>query len=88
MEKSDVALKNCIKSLNKTMNDCRTEIRNRAMLQNVMSFSFMTENKTGWSAKYFMLKRFNNNYAQLRNVAENEKRNIAIGVTLQFKSAT
>ncbi len=55
------------------MTECKTKIRNKEMLQSVTSLAPETENKTRWSGKYLMLKRFNNIYDQFRTVAEDER---------------
>ncbi len=88
MVRSDPALKNCIESVNKTISDCKTLIRNRAMLQNVTSLAPVTECKTRWSGKYLLLKRFNRIYDQLQNVAEDERSAVAMNLTPQFKAGT
>ncbi len=81
-------IEKCIESVNNTMTDCSTKIRNRALLQNLTSLAPVTENKTRWSGKYLMLKRFNSIYDQLRNVAEDERSTVAMNLAPQFKADT
>ena len=88
MVRRDVQLKQCIESVHKTMSDCKTKIRNRAMLQNISSFTPILECKTRWSGKYLMLKRFTQIYDQLRQVAEDERSTVAMNLTSEFKSDT
>lgn len=51
MVKSDQRLKKCIESLHDTMMDCRSRLKNRAMLRNLTSLAPIVENGTRWSGK-------------------------------------
>eukprot|EP00171_Calliarthron_tuberculosum_P003916 IDg3916t1 len=86
MVQHDTSLKDCVQSVHETMSDCRSRLRNRAMLRNLTRLVPVIENGTRWSGKYLMLKRFNRIYDELRNVAEQEHSTVAMNLTSDFKS--
>ena len=86
MVDNDSTLKDCIDSVHRTMTDCRSKLRNRAMLRNLTTLSPIVENKTRWSGKYMMITRFCRIYDSLRTVAENEQSTVAMNLSSGFKN--
>ncbi len=86
MIRMDTELKSCIESVYETMIDCRTKLKNRALLRNLTSLSPIVENKTRWPGKYQMLSRFCKIYDELRNAAESEQSTVAMNLTTLFMS--
>ena len=60
------------------MAECRSRLKNRAMLRNLTRLVPIIENGTRWSGKYQMLARFNLIYDELRCVSENESSTVAM----------
>lgn len=88
MVQSDSELKDCVESVHDTMSDCRSRLRNRAMLRNLTRLVPVIENGTRWSGKYLMLQRFNRIYDELRCVAEQEHSTVGMNLTYAFKGRT
>ena len=86
MVRADAALNECISSVHETMNDCRSRLRNSAMLRNLTRLVPVTESGTRWSGKYLMLARFNRIYDELRTVAEQSDFGVAMNLSSAFKS--
>eukprot|EP00171_Calliarthron_tuberculosum_P002904 IDg2904t1 len=86
MVKADLALKHCLESVHATMSDCRSGLRNRAMLRNLTALAPVVDCKTRWSSKYVMLERFSRICDSLRKVAEEENSTVAMNVTYEFKA--
>ena len=61
----DFRLEQTIKSVHNTMTDCRSELKNRAALKNLTDLKAIIHNKTKWSSKGEMLKRYNRIYKVL-----------------------
>eukprot|EP00171_Calliarthron_tuberculosum_P009475 IDg9475t1 len=86
MVRQDADMKACIDSVHDTMSDCRSRLRNRAMLRNLPRLVPIIENGTRWSGKYLVIQRFNRIYDELRNVAEQEHSSVAMNLTSEFKT--
>ena len=84
--KEDIVLKFCIDSVHKTISDCRSKPRNRAMLRNLNALVPRFDSNTRWSRKYLMLERFSRIYDSLCEVAETEESTVAMNLTLTFKT--
>ena len=59
MVSTDPVLSSTIDDIHETMLNCRGKLRNRAMLRNLTPLAPVLHNKTRWSSKYTLLKRFN-----------------------------
>ena len=79
------ALASAIDSVNKTMLDFKTKLTNRAMLRNIETLSPVVHNKTRWSEKYLMLKRFLILREKFISVSDSADRLIHLNRTLSFK---
>lgn len=85
MVTSDSALENIITEIGKTMVDCKSKLRNRALLRNLTSLSPVTHNDTRWSSKYQMICRFNRIRTELLATADSENASVRINASNSFK---
>lgn len=86
MVQADQNLKSCLELVHTTMTDVRGKLRNRAMLRNLTSLCPVVENKTRWSGKCHMLRRFCVIYDHLRAVCEQENATVSMNLTPSFKA--
>ncbi len=70
-----------------TMANCRSGLKNRAMLRNLTSLSPIIENRTRWSGKFAMLTRFFRIYDSIKKVAVDENFDIVMNFIPSFKQA-
>eukprot|EP00171_Calliarthron_tuberculosum_P001491 IDg1491t1 len=78
MIRKDKALSDLIDSIHATMSSCHRKLRDRAMLRNLTSLAPVLHNKTRWSSKYIMIKRFNEIRDSIIEVANTEGATVAV----------
>ena len=74
-----------VKSVYQTMKSAKT-LKNGAILRNLSDYTGITPNKTRWSGKFLMLKRFFQIKYDLITACEHEKSHINIDTTIRFES--
>ena len=86
MVNSDRILSTTIDSIHSTMLNCKQKLKNRDMLRNLTALSPILHNKTRWTSKYTMLKRFNRIRDHLLILADTEGAVLTINRTIAFKN--
>ncbi len=85
MIESDDVLSRTLDSVQKSMHECRTKLKNRALLRNITHLAPILPNETRWSGKYAMVERFNRIHDDLIEIAAAENRSLHIESSATFK---
>lgn len=79
-------LKSCFQSVHSTMTEVRSRLENLAILRNLTTLCPIVDNKTRWSGKCYMLRRFCRIYDNFQAVSESESSTVSLNLTTAFKA--
>ena len=84
MVSKNTDLDNKIKSIQKTMRQCKKSVKNMAILRNLRMYILIIYNKTRWSGKHHVLKRFVEIRDALIEAQENPESTLDLNATALF----
>ena len=84
MTKRLLELNQILESVQNTMRQCKQSLRNAAVLRNLSTLKPIMYNKTRWSGKYDVLKRFIKIREDLIKAADDENTTLEVNSTMGF----
>ena len=85
MVKNDISLSETVDSIHNTMVDCKSKLKNRAVLRSLTDLAPISQNATRWSGKYNMVTRFNRIRTELTAAADHQNTTVRINTTTSCK---
>ena len=85
MIESDFRLSKTVQTIYTTMSDCKSKMKNGAMLRNLTDLAPITHNETKWTSKFAVIQRFNKIGDKIIQVPEDKNANVRINSSEAFK---
>lgn len=85
MVEMTVDLHRTLEAVHETMSQCKQRLRNAALLRNLIDLRPVLHNKTRWSGKFYMLRRFLRIREELIEVSQDERSDLVVNSSQAFK---